>query len=59
MEYDSVLKIPDFGGLGRESCFFGANDEVSWLWYKKLLPPVPINLVLMFIRLERSLVLLF
>lgn len=46
-------------GLGIESCFLGAKDDESKRIKKELLPPVPMNLLLMFIRLERSLVFLF
>lgn len=58
-EYVSVLKIFELVGFGIDNCFLGANDDESKRIKKELLPPVPINLLLMFIRFERSLVFLF
>jgi hypothetical protein len=46
------------GGLGQGLLFFGGEGGGVCI-EKEVLPPLPVNLLLIFMRLERSLVFLF
>jgi hypothetical protein len=57
--YFSALKIPDTAGFCTEKVFLGAREELSTNKIKLVLPPLPVNLLLIFMRFDKSLVFLF
>lgn len=49
--------MPETAGFGTDICFLGANEDVSKV-RSRVLPPLPVNLLLMLGKLARSLVFL-
>ena len=53
--YFSALNIPETGGFGTDICFLGAKEDGSMVKIKKILPPLPVNLLLIFGKFIKSL----